>query len=91
MTKPTTQKLKRSPGKAIFGITMLGLFFILSGFTNIRAMQTQTKIHAYELIVDGETWFVLESVAQIAKALEDFSTSMTPALNEKTRVVDVSF
>ena len=91
MTKPTTQKLKRSPGKAIFGITMLGLFFILSGFTNIRAMQTQTKIHAYELIVDGETWFVLESVAQIAKALEDFSTSMTPPLNEKTRVVDVSF
>lgn len=91
MTKPTTQKLKRSPGKAIFGITMLGLFFILSGFTNIRAMQTQTKIHAYELIVDGETWFVLESVAQIAKALEDFSASMTPPLNEKTRVVDVSF
>ena len=91
MTKPTTQKLKRSAGKTIFGITMLGLFFILSGFTNIRAMQTQTKIHAYELIVDGETWFVLESVAQIAKALEDFSTSMTPALNEKTRVVDVSF
>lgn len=91
MTKPTTQKLKRSPGKAIFGITMLGLFFILSGFTNIRAMQTQTKIHAYELIVDGETWFVLESVAQIAKALEDFSISMTPPLNDKTRVVDVSF
>lgn len=91
MTKLTTQKLKRSAGKTVFGITMLGLFFILSGFTNIRAMQTQTKIHAYELIVDGETWFVLESVAQIAKALEDFSTSMTPALNEKTRVVDVSF
>ena len=91
MTKPTTQKLKRSPGKAIFGITMLGLFFILSGFTNIRAMQVSTKVDAYELIVDGETWFVLESVAQIAKALEDFSTSMTPELNEKTRVVDVSF
>lgn len=91
MTKPTTQKLKRSHGKAIFGITMLGLFFILSGFTNIRAMQTQSKVSAYELIVDGETWFVLENVAQIAKALEDFSTSMTPSLNEKTRVVDVSF
>ena len=91
MTKPTTQKLKRSPGKAIFGITMLGLFFILSGFTNIRAMQVSTKVDAYELIVDGETWFVLESVAQIAKALEDFSSSKTPELNEKTRVVDVSF
>jgi murein DD-endopeptidase MepM/ murein hydrolase activator NlpD len=91
MTKLTTQKLKRSAGKAIFGITMLGLFFILSGFTNIRAMQVSTKVDAYELIVDGETWFVLESVAQIAKALEDFSSSNTPELNEKTRVVDVSF
>lgn len=91
MTKPTTQKQKRSRGKPIFVITMLGLFFILSGFMNIRAIEAQTKVKAYELIVDGETWFVLESVAQIAKALEDFSSSKTPTLNENTRVVDVSY
>ncbi len=86
-----THKHKRSQGKRLFSLAMLGLFFILSGFTSIRAMETQTKVSAYELIVDGETWFVLESVTQIAKALEDFSSSMTPELNEKTSVVDVRF
>ena len=84
-------KHKRSHGKNGFVLAMLGLFFILSGFTNFRAMQAFTKVSAYELIVDGETWFVLESSDQIEKALENFSSRMTPELNERTRVVDVSF
>ena len=91
MTKPTTQIQKRSHGKTIFGITMLGLFFILSGFMNIRAIEAQAKVKAYELIVDGETWFYLEDVAQISKAFEAFSSSMVPELNENVRIVDVSF
>ena len=91
MTKPTTQKQKRSRGNTIFVITMLGLFFILSGFMNIKAIEAQTKVKAYELIVDGETWFVLESVAQISKALEDFSSDMVPEIKENVRVIDVSF
>lgn len=84
-------KHKRSHGKNGFVLAMLGLFFILSGFTNFRAMQAFTKVSAYELIVDGETWFVLESSDQIEKALENFSSRMTPELNERTRVVDVRF
>ena len=91
MTKPTTQKQKRSRGNTIFVITMLGLFFILSGFMNIKAIEAQSKVKAYELIVDGETWFVLESVAQISKALEDFSSDMVPEIKENVRVIDVSF
>lgn len=91
MSNTHKQMHKRPHGKIFASLALLGLFFILSGFTNIRAIQTTNKIHAYELIVDGETWFVLESVAQISKALEDFSTSKTPVLNANTRVVDVSF
>lgn len=82
---------KRPQGRNAYAIAMVGLFFILSGFMNIKASQVPAKVSAYELIVDGETWFVLENVAQIAKALEDFSSSMTPAFNENTRVVDVSY
>lgn len=91
MTNSLTKKSNRTHGKQIFCIAMLGLFFILSGFTRVNAIETQAKVKAYELIVDGETWFVLESVSQISKALDAFSSSMIPQIKENVRVVDVSF
>ena len=91
MKRPITQRLKRAHGIARLSVAMLGLLLILSGFTNVRAVEVPTKVKAYELIVDGETWFVLESVAQISKALEAFSSSMIPQINENVRIVDVSF
>jgi murein DD-endopeptidase MepM/ murein hydrolase activator NlpD len=91
MTNTQTNKHKRSQGKRLFSLALLGLFFILSGFMNIRAIETQTKVKAYELIVDGETWFVLEDVAQISQALESFSSGMVPDINENVHIVDVSF
>lgn len=91
MKKSMTQKIKRTHGLARISIAMLGLIFILSGFTNVKALEAQPKVKAYELIVDGQTWFVLESVAQISRAFEAFSSSMIPEIKDNVRVMDVSF
>ena len=35
---------------------------------NTSAIFVPKEVDAYELIVDGKTWFVLENVSQISKA-----------------------
>ncbi len=58
---------------------------------NTSAIFVPKEVDAYELIVDGKTWFVLENVSQISKALDQFKASMTPLPNEDTKILEVKF
>lgn len=49
------------------------------------------KVDAYELIVDGKTWFILDDIQQITKALDQFKTKMTPPITEGVNLQKVDF
>lgn len=58
---------------------------------NTSALFTTNKIDAYELIVDGETWFILEDIQQITKVLDQFKSKMTPTVSEGIKLLSVDF
>lgn len=55
------------------------------------ALFEANKVNAYELIVDGKTWFILEDIQQITKILDQFKTKMTPALTDGIKLLEVNF
>ena len=58
---------------------------------NTSALFETNKVDAYELIVDGETWFILEDIQQITKILDQFKAKMTPNISENIKVRSVDF
>lgn len=58
---------------------------------NTSALFETNKVDAYELIVDGETWFILEDIQQITKILDQFKAKMTPNIAENIKVRSVDF
>lgn len=58
---------------------------------NTSALFETNKINAYELIVDGETWFILEDIQQITKVLDQFKSKMTPSISENIKILSVDF
>ena len=58
---------------------------------NTSALFATNKIDAYELIVDGETWFILEDIQQITKVLDQFKSKMTPSVSEGIKLLSVDF
>ena len=58
---------------------------------NTSALFASNKIDAYELIVDGETWFILEDIQQITKVLDQFKSKMTPSISESIKLISVDF
>ena len=58
---------------------------------NTSALFETNKVDAYELIVDGETWFILEDIQQITKILDQFKAKMTPNISENIKVRSVEF
>lgn len=67
----------------------MSLTFIKPLHTN--ATFVPKEVDAYELIVDGETWFILENIQQISKALDQFKSKMTPEISEGMTIVKSEF
>lgn len=87
--KENTKKILNIGFKFMIILGILSLTFIKP--LNTNAIFVPKEVDAYELIVDGETWFILENVQQIAKALDQFKTKMTPALSEGMKIVNSEF
>jgi murein DD-endopeptidase MepM/ murein hydrolase activator NlpD len=73
----------------LFLFGMLSLSFLTP--LNTKALFISNEVDAYELIVDGESWFVLEDIKQISKVLDQFKSRMTPVVNETIKILSVEF
>lgn len=58
---------------------------------NTSALFETNKINAYELIVDGKTWFILEDIQQITKVLDQFKSKMIPSVTEGIKILSIDF
>lgn len=87
--KENTEIILNVGFKFLMILGVLSLSFIKPLHTN--AIFVPKEVEAYELIVDGETWFILEDVKQITKALDQFQLKMTPIVNEDIKVLDVKY
>lgn len=75
--------------KVLMLIGILSLSFVNP--TQTSALFVPKEVDAYELIVDGETWFILEDVKQITKALDQFKAKMSPSVNDDTKILSANF
>lgn len=58
---------------------------------NTKALFASKEVNAYELIVDGKSWFIFEDVKQISKVLDQFKSRMTPIVNEEVKILSAEF
>lgn len=87
--KENTEKILSIGFKFLIILGILSLTFIKPLHTN--AIFVPKEVDAYELIVDGETWFILENIQQISKTLDQFKSKMTPEIGEGMRIVKSEF
>lgn len=73
----------------IFLLGMISISFLAP--LNTKALFVSNEVNAYELIVDGERWFILDDVKQISKALDQFKSRMTPVVGENVKILSVEF
>jgi murein DD-endopeptidase MepM/ murein hydrolase activator NlpD len=73
----------------IFLLGMISISFLTP--LNTKALFASNEVDAYELIVDGERWFILDDVKQISKALDQFKSRMTPVVGENVKILSVEF
>jgi len=78
-----------------FGFVIMTVIGLIASATfhplNTSALLDTNKVNAYELIVDGKTWFILEDIQQITKVLDQFKSKMTPSVKEGIKVLSVDF
>ncbi len=87
--KYITRNTFKTRVKVLMLIGILSLSFVNP--TQTSALFVPKEVDAYELIVDGETWFVLEDVKQITKALDQFKAKMSPSVNDDTKILSANF
>lgn len=73
----------------IFLLGMISISFLTP--LNTKALFVSNEVNAYELIVDGKSWFILDDVKQISKALDQFKSRMTPVVGEDVKILSVEF
>lgn len=82
------KKYKLKKEVIVIGIVLLG---ILLSFVSISAYKESIKVPGAELIVDGNTWFVVSDRSALEGILENYQAQYTSGMTEDAKNIEISF